>query len=122
MRGRIAYAGILLLALASCTNSKQAISTSAYVPVFAIPSANGQRGSLQGDYDWAAGAKTVAEAVSRWDEFLKKHKPANGEYGDAFHKQHVDVAAYELARAFYLSGQPEKGDRVLKDLDPLQIR
>jgi hypothetical protein len=77
---------------------------------------------LKGDYDNAAAAKGLSEAAARWEQFLKQHKPANNEYEDAFQKRLLDSATYELVRVYYLLGDRSKGDQLLKDLDPLEIR
>lgn len=114
-----------VLLLNSCSRQSTDNAASAgYTPVFAVPAtpASGARGTMQGDYDFAASSKSLREAAQRWDEFLTRHVPANGEYNDAFHKQHVDAARYELMRISYLLGDRDKGDRLLKELDPFQSR
>jgi hypothetical protein len=44
------------------------------------------------------------------------------EFEDATQKRYVDAAIYELMRVYYLLGQRDDGDRLLKRVDPLQLR
>lgn len=114
----------VILCIASCTTGQPQVRDQTYTPVLApAPAAAvAERGSLKGDFDWAASARTIPDATRRWEEFLQRHTPPNGEYEDAFQKRHIDAGRYELMRAYYLLGEREKGDAVLKDLDPLQLR
>ncbi|MCP5119879.1 MAG: hypothetical protein GY953_54465 [bacterium] len=110
----ILLAGVIL----SCSPKQE----DGYVPVLATPSANeAQVGTLRGDFDAAARSSSLQEAASRWQEFIRAHRPADGEYEDEFQKNLVDAAHFELMRAYYLLGQAEKGDAVLKEMNPLQL-
>lgn len=117
----------LCLALTFCGASAAEPNNSqkvAYKPVFAASMAKkGKQGEsdLQKQFRHALSAGTVAQARQRWEAFLKKYQPANGEYGDNFQKMHVDSARYELMRAYYLSGMREKGDKLLLELNPLEL-
>jgi hypothetical protein len=123
---KIALAVLALCAgllLSGCSRDSAA-SDGAYTPLLAPKPAGAEaaRGTLKGDFDWAASAANVREAANRWEKFLQGHKPANGEYNDAFQKRHVDAASYELMRVSYLLGEREKADKILKELDPLQLQ
>jgi hypothetical protein len=93
-----------------------------YVPVLATPSAQPtQSGSLRGDFDAAARSTSLEEAVARWQDFLRTHSPADGEYEDEFQKTLVDAAKFELVRAYYLLGRREEGDAILNEMNPLNL-
>jgi hypothetical protein len=79
-------------------------------------------GTIRPHFDTAAKAQTLPDAMSRWEQFLSKHRPADGEYEDGFQKMLVDSATYELIRVYYLAGQRDKGDELLKGPNPLQLR
>jgi hypothetical protein len=101
-----------------------------YTPVYAkqrTPAAQEERGTLKGDFLWAAHATTLEMAAVRWEAFLTTHPPARDaqspsqEYEDAFQANHIAVAQYELMRVYYLLGRVEDGDRLLRELDPLDL-
>ena len=119
---RYLLAGSLLLA--ACAGPQADLRRARYEPVFATGAADetAKRGTLKGDYDWARGATEAREAVTRWEQFLKAHSPSDGEYEDGFEKLHVEAAKYELMRVYYLVGERQKGDALLRELDPLGIR
>jgi hypothetical protein len=77
------------------------------------------RGTLKGDFDWAASAPTLGEASERWHEFLRAHPP-DGEYEDAFQRNHVRAAQYELMRVEYLRGRVQEGDKLLNQLEDVR--
>ena len=80
------------------------------------------RGSLTGDYHWAESSATLQEAAARWKEFLGRHRPPNGEYQDAFERNYVRSAQYELMRVEYLLGNTAEGDALLRELEDVQGR
>jgi hypothetical protein len=106
-----------LLLAGACTARKASPS---YVPVLANPSPAppAARGTLLGDYQWAAAAPTLQEAAARWEKFLASHAPPNGDYEDNFQKLHVETATLELMRVYYLLGKNTQADALLKQLDP----
>jgi hypothetical protein len=109
--------------LIACTAGQQP-RQQPYAPVFANPAnaaAAAERGTLKGDYDWAAGSSSLTEAASRWREFVAAHSPADGEYEDEFQMNHVNAGKFELMRAYYLLGQTAEGDAVLKEINPLGL-
>jgi hypothetical protein len=75
------------------------------------------RGTLKGDFDWAAGASTLDDAAARWAEFLRAHEPPNGEFEDSFQQNHVRAAQYELMRVQYLRGNAAEGDKLLTKVE-----
>lgn len=111
-------AACLLICILSCAKPPD------YTPVFATVQTGGPSGAgtLRGDYDAATRSRNLTEAADRWEQFLKVHKPANWEYEDAYQQQLIQSASWELMRVFYLSGARDKGDQVLKELDPLQLK
>jgi hypothetical protein len=101
-----------------------------YTPVYATPrapAAHEARGTLKGDFLWAAHATTLEMAAVRWEAFLSTHQPARDTqspeqaYEDAFQAHHLAAAQYELMRVYYLLGRVEDGDRLLRVLDPLDL-
>lgn len=114
--GFVLFSCMILLAL------QQPAVTPKYIPVFAKPSNTAEkRGTLQGDFNWAAQSSSLTEALARWQEFLRAHYPANGEFEDDFEHSHVVAAQFELMRVYYLRGQAEKGDEILKKINPLGL-
>lgn len=95
-----------------------------YAPVYATkqkPTEQDKRGTAKGDFLWAAESTTLAVAASRWEEFLRTHNPHDGELEDAFQANQVAAAKYELMRVYYLLGRTDQGDRLLRELDPLDL-
>jgi len=122
---RLTFSALLIafFSVACSSASKVSVETN-YVPVLstrAHPATRAARGTLKGDFEWAADSFSLNEAVFRWGKFLKAHDPHDGEYGDGFHKLHVDAAKYELMRVYYLLGRIDDGDRLLKQIDPLTL-
>jgi hypothetical protein len=117
----LAAAWTLSIAAASsgCGRAQTGGERPAYHRFYSIPPAAiaQARGTLKGDFDWAAGASTLDEAATRWAEFLRAHEPANGEYEDSFQQNHVRAAQYELMRVQYLRGNVVEGDRLLTKLE-----
>ncbi len=96
-----------------------------YVPVYAASvkmSAPARRGTLKGDFSWAAASETVRAAANRWKIFLERHAGPNKEYEDGFDTLRVEVAKYELMRVYYLLGNVRAGDKLLSELDPLKLK
>ena len=124
MRAAFAVGLAALLLLAGCIGLKSDRPREPYKPIFATGPADpsAARGTLKGDYDWARSASELHEAEARWEQFRNSHEPRAADYQDSFEKRHVEAAKYELMRAYYLLGQREKGDELLRQLDPLEIR
>jgi hypothetical protein len=78
------------------------------------------RGTLKSDYAAASASATPDEALARWREFLQKHEPPNGEYEDAFQRNYIRAAQYELMRISYLTGHAPEGDLLLRRLEDVQ--
>jgi hypothetical protein len=113
--------GVLLTA---CSSLSRDAAESSYRPLLATgsdPSSRSPRGTLKGDFEWARDAASLKEAVYRWEQFLRVHEPRRGEYEDGFQKIHIDAAKFELMRVYYLLGQIDAGDRILKQIDPLAV-
>jgi hypothetical protein len=122
---RLTFLALLISSFftACSSESRHAVETS-YTPVLASrpdASTRALRGTLKGDFEWAAESASLQEAASRWEQFLKAHEPRYGEYGDGFHKLHVDGAKLELMRVYYLLGRINDGDRILRQIDPLAV-
>jgi hypothetical protein len=108
----------------ACSSTSRDAAGTSYRPLLAArfdPSNHAPRGTLKGDFEWAAESATLQEAASRWERFLNAHEPRDGEYGDGFHKLHVDGAKLELMRVYYLLGRINDGDRILRQIDPLLV-
>jgi len=75
------------------------------------------RGSLLGDFHWAADAKTLKSAAIRWAAFLREHAPTEGEESDdAMQLRLTRVARIELARVYYQQQRPAEGDKLIRRL------
>ena len=109
---------------AACGRRQTSVSQPAYRPFYAMPrAATAQaRGTLKGDFDWAASAPTLEEATTRWTAFLRAHEPADGEFEDGFQRNHVRAAQYELMRVLYLRGHTTEGDTLLTKLEDVLRR
>src|SRR5262245_1754324 len=118
---RCLTASVMLLAgcaLAFACRAEPMRSTDeAYQPFYPLAGTLDARGSLKGDYQWAASSPSRREALVRWREFLTKYRPPNDEYEDAFQRNYVRAAQYELMRVEYLLGDVRAGDALLHDLE-----
>ncbi len=123
MMHRILIAAFVLLL--ACPVLSKPVSPAAnrrYVPVYANkfrPTEKHPRRSLQGDFIWAADSRDLRTAAIRWRSFL-------GTYGDkeldsAIQSRLILIGKYELMRVYYLLGNVEAGDKLWKELDPLQL-
>lgn len=119
-------ARFLLAAAVACAacESKPAIEPpTPYRAFYTVPVAPAEaRGTLKGDYQWAASSSTREDALARWREFLQKHGLPGGEYQDAFQRNYVRSAQYELMRLEYLAGHVDEGDALLRDLEDVRGR
>jgi hypothetical protein len=77
------------------------------------------RGSLAGDFLWAADSRDVRTAAVRWKNFLRVY--GERELGDADQARLIRIAKYELMRIYYLLGDLKAGDKLLQELDPLKL-
>lgn len=71
-------------------------------------------GTISGDYKRALLSKTLQEAKESWEAFLSAHN--TGDFEDGFHLLHVKMAKYELMRVFYLLGDVEQADALLREI------
>lgn len=83
------------------------------------PAEKHARGTLQGDFVWAAESPSLRIAGLRWKNFLLRYKEV--ELDSAIQARLLAIAKYELMRVYYLLGNQKEGDRLLKELDPLQL-
>lgn len=112
---------VMALVHTGCSRPAPSPDGAAYRPFYTMPRAATPqpRGTLKGDFDWAASAATLGEASERWKEFLRAHPP-DGEYEDAFQRNHVRAAQYELMRVEYLRGRVQEGDKLLNQLEDVR--
>src|SRR5918997_77624 len=108
MKRRVSAGAILcvLATLIICITDVSAASQKRrrYVPAYASAvkiQERTVRGTLKGDFLWAAASQTVHVASLRWKEFLRKHSPPGREIGDGYEAQLIAVAQYELMRVYY---------------------
>lgn len=83
------------------------------------PSGKHARGTLQGDFVWAAASPNLQTARVRWKNFL--HVYETRELDSAIEARLLTIAKYELMRIYYLLGNREEGDKLFKELDPLKL-
>jgi hypothetical protein len=97
------------------------VHTEIYKPIYGARDSGvrEKRGTVRGDFQWAADAPTLGLAASRWEEFLRIHNPPGQEFEDSLHASYVTAAQYELMRVYYLLGRSEDGDALLRRLDPV---
>lgn len=129
---RLAASCLLLVLIASCSGDNASRATSQqpgptptgsepYQPVYGSRNKDKleKRGTIRGDFQWAADAPRLTEAASRWEQFLKAHDAPDGEYEDSLHASYAAAATYELIRVYYLLGRREEGDALLRRVDPV---
>jgi len=127
MRAAVLRVSTLFILLAcggsvSCgTPQETSVSRDSYKPVYGSTDVRPSetRGTIRGDFQWAASAPTLPVAASRWEEFLKTHNPPGREFEDAVHASYVAAAQYELIRVYYLQGRRDEGDALLRRVDPV---
>ena len=93
-----------------------------YSPVYAQqfkPTEKDARGTLQGDFIWAADSPSVRTARVRWKNFLRVY--GERELDSAIQARLVRIAKYELMRIYYLLGDLKAADTLLRDIDPLKL-
>jgi hypothetical protein len=113
---------LVCVGVVACSQPQQVTARDdSYVPVYGArdQKASEARGTIRGDFQWAASAPTVSVAASRWEEFLKTHNPEGREFEDSVHASYVAAAQYELVRVYYLQGRKDEGDALLRRLDPV---
>ena len=96
--------------------------TSKYSTVYAHqfkPTEKPARGTLQGDFVWATGSPSLRTAGVRWKNFLVVY--GEREFDSAIQARLVTIAKYELMRVYYLLGNSQAADKILKELDPLKL-
>lgn len=83
------------------------------------PAQKHARGTLQGDFVWAAESPSIRTAAVRWKTFLRVYEAK--ELDSAIQARLLTIAKYELMRIHYLLGNQKEGDKLLKELDPLKL-
>jgi hypothetical protein len=118
----VATITVLAALCSSCRGQPEGNRSTTYRPFYSIGSTvrDEPRGTLPGDYQWAASSTTQEQALARWLEFLQKHRPPDGEYQDGFQRNYVRSAQYELMRLEYLSGHIARGDELLGELEDVR--
>ena len=121
----MALCGALLVLATACqepgrSSTESAGQVKSYVPLYrGADDRRADRGTVRGDFQWAADAPTLEEAALRWRSFLEAHNPPGQEFEDGFSASYVRAAQYELVRVHYLRGRREEGDAILRRLDPV---
>ena len=124
---RWAVCATLLMVAVACQRPESkppptgsATTAGPYVPLYRAAIDNKEsRGTIRGDFRWAAEAMTLEEAALRWQRYLGVHNPPGQEFEDNVQASYVSAAQYELARVYYLLGRREQGDALLRRLDPV---
>jgi hypothetical protein len=124
---RVALCGMLMSLPASCRSEQTSLrpapeveAARPYEPLYRSRTGGTRerRGTIRGDFQWAADAPTLVEAATRWQSFLKAHNPPGQEFEDSLHASYVSAAEYELLRVYYLLNRQHEGDELLRRLDP----
>jgi len=113
---------VLLLSCQISAASAASTSNRQYSPIYARkfkPAEKYPRRSLQGDFVWAADSPNLRTAAIRWRNFLLAY--GERELDSAIQARLIAIAKYELMRVYYLLGNREAGDKLLKELDPLKL-
>ncbi len=122
MQRNLIAAFVLLLACQVIAVSAASAPDRRYTTIYARelkPTGNYPRGSLQGDFVWAANSPDLRTAAIRWKSFLLKY--GEMELDDGNQARLIRIAKYELMRIYYLRGDSKAGDKLLKELDPLRL-
>lgn len=104
------------------TGPATASGTRKYSTVYAQqfkPTEKHARDTLQGDFIWAAKSPNIRTAAVRWKKFLLLY--SEQELDSAIQARLVTIAKYELMRVYYLLGNSQAADKILKDIDPLKL-
>ena len=112
----------ILLVFPVLTASATTSSSNKYSPVYAQqfkPTEKYARGTLQGDFIWAADSPSVRTARLRWKNFLRAY--GERELDSAIQARLVKIAKYELMRIYYLLGDRKAADTLLREIDPLKL-
>lgn len=118
-------AALLLVAASACRHDAAATAERAYAPLYPSSETRGAEhttGTIKGDFDRCVESRSLASAAPNWEAFLETWDPSDGEYEDGFHALHVRAAKLELARAYYLLGRADDGDRLMLEIEPLGIQ
>ncbi len=94
-----------------------------YIPLYATHTNNSNTkhaNSKVADYHWAGTSRTVQDAASRWQAYLKKHCSRDF-FEDGPDLYSCLTAQYELMRTYYLLGETKKGDAIFANNDPLDL-
>ena len=113
---------VLLLTCQVLVVSAAQGSNRRYSPIYAHkykPAEKYSRRSLEGDFIWAAGSPDLRTAAIRWRKFLVDY--GERELDSANQARLISIAKYELIRIYYLLGNLEAGDKLLRELDPLKL-
>ena len=113
---------VLLLTCQSLPVSAASTSNRRYTTIYAHrfkPIGKHARHSLQGDFVWAANSPDLRTAAIRWKSFLQTY--SEKELDSAIQARLISIAKYELMRVYYLRGDLNAGDKLLKELDPLKL-
>ena len=92
-----------------------------YSPLYAAGAFRTFTGPKADAYRWASDAGQTNEAARRWQTFLADYYPPERELEDGPDIYMRETARYELMRLHYLAGRVSEGDRVLAQLDPLDL-
>lgn len=112
----------ILLVVPVLTLSATLSGSRKYSPVYAQefkPTEKYARGTLQGDFIWAADSPSIRTAGLRWKKFLRTY--GERELDSAIQARLVKISKYELMRVYYLLGDLKAADTLLRDIDPLGL-
>jgi len=122
MKRILVAAFVLLLAVQVSALPQAATAKRKYAPIYAHkfkPTEKYSRRSLPGDFLWAADSPDLRTAAIRWRSFLQAYSEA--ELDSAIQARLIAIGKYELMRIYYLLGDTKAGDKLFRELDPLQL-
>lgn len=112
---------LILLTLTACnTDGGAAVDTQAYRSIWVELYPNSLRqelaeDTLQGSFQRAAAAATVAQAEDRWARFLSAWTPGQGGFEDGMHAHLVTWAELEMKRLQHLKQKDSSATQTVSD-------
>lgn len=79
-------------------------------------------GTVFSEFYIGACCKTLEEAKKHYEEYVAFSGPIDNSWEDSTHCIHHTLGKLELMRIYYLLGEIEKGDAILKDMKASEIQ
>ena len=110
---------ILVLCLSACASSNR-VEPIAPLYQAALAGTYDSTQTKSDVFELAMSTNSPGQAIELWQKYLSNS--AQQELGDGYEAIRENVAKFELARLYYLTGQVAAADVLMLELDPLQLR